>query len=365
MQDALIHILVATVVVIICLSFVIGIHEAGHALIARYFHIPIQRISIGFGKTLFRWHTRSGCQIDFNILLVGGRVHLLNSRVTSVADHQLSACLDQKPIWVRTLVLFSGSLANFLVAIIALWCMMMMGFKQYVPVIEHVTPMSHAAIAGLKPNDRIVKISGQNTFFWRDVMMQFIIHTGEKVTPIVVCTPEQVCRSTTLNLNLWTQKNRYGSFFEAIGITPKITAAEILHMKGLSFMQALYSAWSQCWQIMWFFCIMIKKILTAHIPFAALLGPFRLFQTIIDTFFQGFAIFLYFLANFNIAMALVNLLPLPSLDGGSIIYCWFEKIRGKPISVALELLLYRLFLIVLVLVFIQLILNDLHSYYTF
>lgn len=363
MQGTLTHAIITILVSFICLSLVIAIHEAGHALIARFCRIPIQRISIGFGQTIMRWTTSTGCTIELNWFLIGGRVHLLNSRITPLSMEQQEHGFDKKPFWIKTLVLLFGSMTNFLVAIFALWGMFFIGFKQYIPVVKHVTPKSYAARAGLRANDQIVQIDHKNTPFWRDVMMQLIMHTGESATSATVCNPTNDCRDLQLDLQLWTHQNRYGNYFEAFGLTPKATAREITQVKGLPIRTAFNEAWTQSFQVTWFFLVTMEKIITKKIPFTALLGPFRVFQTIIDNFFQGLAIFLYFFANFNIAMAWVNLLPLPSLDGGSIIYGLIEKIRGKPVSIAFELLLYRLFIIVIGLTFIQLILNDLRFYF--
>lgn len=354
--------IIGVITVIICLLSVIGIHEYGHALAARFFDIQIQRISLGFGKTLFSLALKSGCKLDINLWLVGGRVHLLNSRIDNVSPQHYSLCFDKKPIWIRTIVLLSGSLANLLAAILALLFMLMLGFKQLPPIIGTITTPSHAATAGLLPGERITQVAGHDTYFWRDVGMQFIMHVGQKHVPITVCASKNHCRETILDLHIWENKHNDLSIFSAIGITPDTSPQHIEIIPGLPFWKALSSAGSQLMGLVFFFMIMIKQIFTANIPFAALLGPFKLFETIIDSFFQGLAIFLYFMANFNLAMALINVLPIPGLDGGAIIYGLIEKARGKPMSIALEILIYRLFFILFSLVLFQLIMNDLRYY---
>lgn len=363
MHAHLSHIFISMLVVISCLIVVIGIHELGHALAARLFHIRIERIALGFGKTLKRWTCRSGCTIELNWCLIGGRVFLLNSRLGPVADDKFIYCFDKKPIWVRTMILIAGSFANFVTASLALCFMMMIGFKEIAPVIGSVTPSSPAAIADLQAGDHITQVANHPTLFWRDVGMQFIMNMGKSQVPITTCSETNPCKTSIIDLRLWTKKTVKGSLFEALGIMPDQSSRHEIEVKGLTLGAALHSGLMQFGQLTWFFMVMVKQILASNIPFAALLGPFQLFKTIIASFFQGIAIFLYFMANFSIAMGLVNLLPLPSLDGGSIIYAWIEKVRGQPISIALELLLYRLFFIVMVLLFFQLIMNDLRSYH--
>jgi len=110
--------------------------------------------------------------------------------------------------------------------------------------------------------------------------------------------------------------------------------------------------------------MVLKQVLSGTVPFLLLLGPLGLLMTMVHSFLQGLAVFLYFIANLNLAVAIVNLLPLPGLDGGAIVYTCIEKIRGKPISVALEVLLHRLAMIALCVLFIQLIMNDVQRYVT-
>lgn len=363
MNNPFVHGIISVFVMMMCLIVVIGIHELGHALAARFFRIDIHRISLGFGRTLKRWTTRSGSEIELNLCLIGGRLHLLNSRVAPVPEDKFMYCFDKKPIWIRTIVLLAGSITNLITAFLALFFMMLLGFKQIEPIIANVSPSSNAAIAGLKAGDRFTQIAKQDTPFWRDVGMQFMMNAGRNQVPVQTCSAANQCRISHINLKIRDTKSSNRSLFAALGITPATSPSPIIYIKGVSVGRALQSAGLQCGQLLWFFIIMIKQILTGNIPFAALLGPFKLFETIIDSFFQGLAIFLYFLANFSIAMALVNLLPLPSLDGGAIIYGLIEKIRGKPVSIAFELLLYRLCSIILVLMFIQLVLNDLRSYH--
>lgn len=357
------HIIIAIVAILICLLCVLGIHECGHALAAKLFGVKIKRISLGFGKPILSWARRSGSTLDICLWPLGGCVHLLNSRVEPVSPNDYPFCFDKKPIWVRTSILLSGAIANILVAGLALLFMLMLGYKQVPPIIASVTTPSPAATAGLRSGDLLTQVAGHDTFFWRDVSMQFIMHIGQNNVPITACSPSGTCRKTTLDLRLWHDQHKNFEIFSAIGITPDTAIQQIKVIEGLPFWQALVSAWSQLTGLVCFFIIMIKQLLSGNLPFATLIGPFKLFEAIIDSFSQGLAIFLYFIANFSLAMALINLLPIPSLDGGSILYGFIEKIRGKPISVALEVLIYRLLFIVFALVFFQLVMNDLRRYF--
>ncbi len=355
--------LISICAIIICLICVIGIHELGHGIAAKIFGVKIQKISLGFGHTLFSWKSKAGYTVDLKPLLIGGRVHLYNNRVNQVADAEQLYCFDKQPIWIRIIILLSGSFANLIVAFLALVFMLMLGFNQLKPIVAEVQPNSNAALAGLKSNSEIVSINNHKTTYFRDVAMQLIMHVGEKNVKMIVCNADNTCQQAEINLDIWNKDSKDFSMFSAIGFTPKDIEENTIHVQGLSFSAAIQKAIQQLVGLMCFFMIMLKQILTGHIPFAALIGPFKFFEAIIDSFAQGLSIFLYFIANFSLAMAIANLLPIPTLDGGSIIYSFIEKIRGKPMSVALEILIYRLVFIAFALFFVQLIINDLKYYF--
>ncbi|MDF1756824.1 MAG: site-2 protease family protein [Legionellaceae bacterium] len=358
------QILISTLAIIICLICVVGIHELGHVIAAKLFGVKINSVSLGFGKAIYSWKHRSGCKINIGVWPVGGCVHLLNNRVSQAPDELQEYCFDKKPIWVRTIILLSGSLANIIMAFIALVFMLMLGFKQLPSIVETVTPESHAAISGIKPLDRISSVAGHKTAYWRDVSMQLIMHVGQKKVPITTCSNTNNCKNTTIDLNIWNNKTEKDfSMYRALGMMPMVGEQHSKQIAGSSFVESIVQGFSQLIGLICFFFVMLKQILTGSIPFAALLGPFKFFEAVIDSFSQGIATFLYFIGNFSLAMGIANLLPIPSLDGGSILYGFIEKVRGKPMSVPLELLIYRLISIAFAIFIVKLIVNDLNHYF--
>lgn len=355
--------LISICVIILCLISVIAIHELGHALAAKAFGVKINKISLGFGKTICSWQSKSGYTIDLNILLIGGRVNLLNNRTNTIDREQYIYCFDRQPIWVRTIILLSGSIANAFAAFLALVFMIMLGFNQLKPNIAEVTPGSYAAQAGLMAESTINSINDQPVKYFRDLGMQLIMNLGREKVAINFCDKKNKCHESFINLNIWNRDSKEFSIFKAIGFTPEDVSENIIKIKGESLGQAIISGLNQLASLTCFFLVMIKQILTGSIPFAALIGPFKFFEAIIDSFSQGLATFLYFIANFSLAMAIANLLPIPTLDGGSIIYGLIEKIRGKPLSIALEILIYRLVFTAFAIFIVQLIVNDLKYYF--
>lgn len=344
--------------IVLTLLLVVGIHEWGHFLAARFYNVKIKRISIGFGRPLLKYHSRKGIEWVWAILPLGGYVHLLNSRIEPVNDKELPFAFDKKPIYQRIIILLAGAFANFLAAFIFLTLMYFLGFTQRMPQIATVEPASIAANAGIKEGDRILAINGFPTHSWQEVGMRLIEFFGKsKVILDVENKNEQ--RVLLLNLNQWHFKKGKANLLSSLGLSADKSDATKEAVPGRNLIKASYLALHKINDLLHFYLIMLKQIITAKIPFFVLLGPLGLFAVSANSFMQGLAVFLSFIASFSIAVGLVNLFPIPGLDGGLIVYALLEKIRKKPISVAMEILLHQLVSILAVILLIQLVLNDL------
>jgi len=354
-------VVLAILAIVLSLLLVVGLHEAGHALAARIFGVKIKRISIGFGKPLLRWHRKRGeCEWVWSLWPLGGYVQLLNTRIEPVGAEKNRYCFDKKPIWMRIVILLSGAAVNLIIAWLALTVILAIGYQQSAPLIISVTPASIAQQAGLAAGGRIMMVAGQNTPSWREVGSQLIMTLGKSSVPIVVKNKEGIERQTSLDLKQWKYKRQNNALLAGIGINPEVTVRE--QVAGLPLPSAGYQALLQISNLLVFFLVMLKQLVTGVLPFAVLLGPLGMFTAMISSFTQGLVMFLSFIANMSVAVALINLFPLPGLDGGSIVYASIEKIRGKPVSVDVEVLLHRLIFIIFCVFLAQLLVNDLQRY---
>jgi len=356
------HIVMAAFAIVMSLLLVVGLHEAGHAFVARLFKVKIHKISIGFGPILLRRQIH-GCQWVWAFWPLGGYVQLLNSRIEPVQPKDYPFCFDKKPLFARCLILISGVFVNVLVAWLALILFWMIGHQEITPVIANVTPNSMAAKAGLTAHDKLLSVAGKPVSSWQTVGMQLLMSMGQSAVEIAVKHPNNIVQHVSLDLSVLTFKHHRDSFVSRLGIQPDLAPINRHVVAPLDGLVACQKSFTQMLALFWFFGVMLKLLLTGVIPFTLLLGPLGLFTLMVNSFLQGLAVFLYFLANLSIVVALINCLPIPGLDGGSLLYAGIEKIRGKPISVAMEVLLHRLMFIVLCLVLVQLLLNDVKRFY--
>ncbi|KTC87197.1 M50 family metallopeptidase [Legionella brunensis] len=351
--------LLALLAILLTLILVVGIHEAGHALAAKIFSVKIQKISIGFGKALLSWKTKSGQELVWSILPLGGYVQLLNSRIQKVSPEELAVCFDKKPVWVRCIILAAGAIANLITAWLAFTLMFVIGYQQNPPLVQAVTPESMATKAGLKAGDRFLSVGEQDVNSWQETGMRLIISLGKKEVPAQIKESDGTVRKISLDLSQWRYKK--GTLLQGLGIEPQLLSHKE-QVKGQGLGEAFCHAFIKSVQLLSFFLLMLKLLITGTLPFAVLLGPIGLFGVSVTSFLQGLPVFLYFIASFSLAVGLVNLFPFPGLDGGSIIYALLEKIRGKPVSIPMEILLHQLAVIIFVLLLVQLILNDIQRY---
>lgn len=274
---------------------------------------------------------------------LGGYVKLLNSRIHPVKPEDYPHCFDKKPIGVRIIVLLSGSLVNLALAWAAFFLYYSMDHQQQTPVVKQIISRGLAEQAGLKSGDRIISVDHQKTQSWQDVGMYLIENLNNPAVPIKVVDNNNNHQEYVLNLQALPMVK--GNLLTEIGITPAEGIQYVETVPGQDFIEAAGFACFKLKQLLWFFLIILKQLITGKIPFSVLLGPIGLLTASVLSLQQGVAVFLYFIGTLSLAVGLVNLFPIPGLDGGSIILAIMEKIRGKPISIALEVLLYRLAMI--------------------
>ena len=346
-------------VIILTLILVVGIHEGGHALVARFLGVKIKKVSIGFGKPLLQWQTQSGCEWVWAMWPLGGYVQLLNSRITPVDPKEYPVCFDKKPVWVRILILLAGAIANLITAWLAFVFVFYVGLSYKLPLIQSVQEHSIAAHAGLASGDQFISVGGRAAPSWQEVGMELVILWGNKEVDVTVSQANKnELKKITLDLSQIKFTGREKSLLASVGIVPNLSAANGV-ARATSFLAAIQQANDAIAHMIYFFMMILKQLFSGLIPFAILLGPIGIFAASIVSLKQGIVVFMFFIASFSLAVAVVNLFPIPGLDGGSILYGIIEKIRGKAMSVAMEVLLYQLMFIAFCLLLVHLVTNDL------
>lgn len=339
----------------------ITVHEAGHFFVARYFSIKVRRVSLGFGKPLFKKISKTGIEYVVSVIPLGGYVKFVDTREASVPPEAMNTAFDRQKLYVRFLVIVAGALTNFLLAFILYWIVLSIGLPQIKPVIKQVISGSIAQQAQLKSDVEIKSINQENTPNWQSVIFKlFSLYRESDAMQLNGCRNQQ-CSDYHLDLRSWRLNNLQPDPLTSLGIVPlkpDANNSSLIYIEHYPFYVAWLHALQHTWSFLKFNCTIIKKLVTGKISLQALGGPLSIFQEIKLAALQGLIIYTTFIIFFSITLGIVNLLPIPGLDGGHLVIIFIEAIRGRPLSLAMQLLLYQLGLIVIFILMIQAITND-------
>lgn len=164
---------------LVALLILVSIHEFGHFYVARRCGVKVHRFSIGFGKVLWSWRDKQGTEYAFAALPLGGYVKMLDEREGDVAPEERHLAFNNKTVWQRIAIVAAGPLANFLLAILLFWGLLLQGQRDLIPVIDKVVPGSVAAHAGLESGQEIVAVDGEPTPTWQALNKALLNRLGE------------------------------------------------------------------------------------------------------------------------------------------------------------------------------------------
>ncbi|AQT58946.1 RIP metalloprotease RseP [Cellvibrio mixtus] len=164
---------------VVALLILVSIHEFGHFYVARRCGVKVLRFSIGFGKVLWSWRDKQGTEYALAALPLGGYVKMLDEREAPVAEEERSKAFNNKTVWQRIAIVAAGPLANFLLAILLFWILLLQGQRDLIPQIGSVEPGSIAEQAGLEAGQEIIAIDNIPTPTWQALNKALLNRLGE------------------------------------------------------------------------------------------------------------------------------------------------------------------------------------------
>ncbi len=343
---------------IIVLGLLIFVHELGHFLVAKFFKVKVLKFSLGFGPKV--WGRQYGeTEYLVSALPLGGYVKMYGENsLEELSDEDTSRAFSHKPVWQRFLIVLAGPVSNLLFPVL-LFFLILVSVGIPTPVetttIGSVAPESPALEAGLKTGDEILAINGEETETWAEISE--IIQTsqekevqltlrrgGERFT--VSATPEM--RAVR---NIFGEK--VGQQY-MLGITRK---AEITYEES-SILEALTGAVSQTGSYIYLTILGIIKIFQQVVPTSELGGPILIAQLAGQQMEAGIVDFFYFIGLISINLGIINLFPIPILDGGHLALFSIEAVRRKPLEERTMLIIQQVGLFLLASLMILVFYND-------
>lgn len=409
---------------ILALGILVAIHEYGHFWVARKMGVKVLRFSIGFGKSLLKWHDKYNTEYVIAAIPLGGYVKMLDERVDDVPANQRHLSFNAKSVQARIAIVAAGPMANFLFAIFALAVMYMVGVQSVKPVVGSITEGSRAEQAGIMPSQHIIKIGDDDIATWQDATFALMSNLGEESVEVIVRDKNLQPRVKTLNLEGWKLDQQDVPPLSSLGIVPfrpqatltiaavtKDSAAEHANLqvndtilavngetisnwqqlvnlitqsanKSLQFsvkrqdtikaitvtpkgridnngieqgflgvapvvqqwpdgyvetrhygpLDSIVRGTKETWRLITLSFDMIGNLITGQVSVKNLSGPVGIAVGAGTSVSYGLVAFLSFLALISVNLGVFNLLPLPVLDGGHLMYYIIELFRKKPVS---------------------------------
>ena len=328
---------------LVLILVVVFIHEYGHFYFAKKYGVGVTDFSIGFGKELFGWNDKSGTRWKICLLPLGGYVKFFGDRnVFSQSDHEevlkkynekdQQKLFILKPLYQRSLIVFGGPLANFLLAIVIFACIYMFVGKDFTPaVINEVQKDSPAQEAGIIENDVILEINGNEVKSILDVSKFINLSTSEFIDFKVSRIDEEIVLK--VKPNIIDSDDGLGNTIKkrVVGIKLSPYNNQVNHVK-LGPAKAIYYSISEVYFVTTSTLKYMGSIIAGSGDSSQLGGPIRIAKITGQVAEFGIIPFLSIMAYISISLGLINLFPIPLLDGGHLMFYAFEKILGRPLS---------------------------------
>jgi regulator of sigma E protease len=350
------------------LTLVVFFHELGHFLVARWCGVRVLVFSIGFGPELFGFDDRHGTRWKIAAIPLGGYVKFFgDENAASVPDQAAIASMSSnerresfvdQSVGKRAAIVVAGPLANFLLAIVIFAGLAMIYGKPITsPRVDKIQPESPAAAAGFQPGDVVVTINGRAIESFSE--MQEIVSTsaGETLTFVVDRGGARVTLKAVPALK--EIKDRFGNVHRQglLGIE-RLPGPEEKHYQPVGPLQAVGIGVQRTWFVIERTVSFIGGVFSGREKADQLGGPIRIAQVSGQVAAEGLPPLFSLTAVLSISIGLLNLFPVPLLDGGHLMFYAIEAVRGKPLSERAQEVGFRIGFAIVVMLMIFATYND-------
>jgi regulator of sigma E protease len=350
------------------LTIVVFFHELGHFLMARWCGIKVLVFSVGFGPEIAGFYDRYGTRWKISAIPLGGYVKFFgDENAASAPDQSAAATMTEaekkdsfqfQPVGSRALVVAAGPVANFVLAIAIFAGIFMTVGKQTTSArVDTVQAGSAAQTAGFKPGDLVLAINGEKIESFSDMQRIVSISAGAPLTIDVERDNAQVTLKAVPQLK--EIKDNFGNVHRlgVLGISRSMAPGDIKTERAPP-LRAVVMGTQETWFVVDRTLSYISGVFTGREAADQLGGPIRIAQVSGQVATAGFAPLIHLTAVLSVSIGLLNLFPIPLLDGGHLLFYAIETIRGRPLSERAQELGFRIGLAIVLMLMIFATFND-------
>ncbi|GAB5427099.1 MAG: RIP metalloprotease RseP [Devosia indica] len=336
---------------LVVLTVIVFVHEMGHYLVARWNGVAIHTFSVGFGRELVGWNDRHGTRWRISAIPLGGYVRFVGDmNPASVPDPDAAANVDpalaprlfvNKSVWQRIAIVAAGPLANVLLTFLILYALLL-GYGRYTipPVISEVVSGSVAEAAGFLPGDEILAVDGYAVRGFED--FQRYVATSPERAVVVDLVRSGAQRTLTLVPEAVEIEDRFGNDqrIGRIGVSRDVEETDVtLYRPGP--VEAVGMTFEEIRFIVQRTAAFLGDFFVGRGDVEQLGGPVKVAKVSGEVATLGFVALINLMALLSLNIGIFNLLPVPMLDGGHLLYYFIEAARGRPLSMRIQEIGFR------------------------
>lgn len=337
---------------VVVLTVVVFIHELGHYLVARWNGVDCEAFSIGFGPELFGWNDKNNCRWKVCAIPLGGYVKFLgDANAASMPDfedekeqlteREKAGRFEHKRIGQKAAVVAAGPIANFILAIL-IFSASFYFIGRYVsdPIVSEVLENSAAQEAGFQKGDIIRKIDGEDVKNFSDIPRAVGPNHGREMIFTVARSGKDIDIAVTPRLT--ERVDRFGNKQQTglLGISSNAKDANV-RKREYGFVESIGAGTYETYFVIKRTLQYIKGIFTGRESVDQISGPIGIANTVNDFWSEGIQNVIILTAILSVSIGLLNLFPIPILDGGHLVFYAYEAIVGKPINPKIQELSFR------------------------
>ena len=345
----------SALVFIFVLGALVIIHEFGHFIVARAVGVRVEKFSIGFGPRVFG---KQFGETEFCVSLLpfGGFVKLAGESAAEATGKSWE--FDSKKLWEKLLIVLAGPLMNAFLAFVIFSVIFMIGQPTLTTKVGKLMDDAPAKAAGLETGDRIIAIDGRKVSLWEDLLKS--VRNADKEISFTV---ERQGKSFEVKIfpkireirDIFGKKNKTAF----VGIAP---SNEMIYVKSPP-LEAVGLGFQRVWVLTSMIFYSLGLMITGAVPFKeSVTGPIGIFFMTQQAAEMGLIYLFYFMGSLSVSLFVLNLLPIPVLDGGHVLFILLEKLKGSPLKDSVKERMTQGGMIALLALMAVVILQDVHRF---